>query len=184
MTRIEERLKGLMLRSLAGSAAAHRELLLDLSGYLRTYFRRRMHGAADAEDLVQETLLAIHSKRETFDRDEPLTAWVFAIARHKLCDWYRRRRQTMAVPLLDADAFTDGAYDETTARDDVTHLLDELPEKQAMAIRCMRLEGLSAVEAAARTGQSVSAVKVSVHRGLKRLADRLRFLRNENRRPH
>jgi RNA polymerase sigma-70 factor, ECF subfamily len=174
----EETLKALMIRSLAGEEVATRDLLTELSGRLRCYFRRRTRADADVEDLVQETLLAIHAKRETFDRNELLTAWVFAIARHKLIDWYRKQNTKHTVPLEDAHTlFIESAYDEETAAPDVTRLLETLPVKQAAAIRCMKLDGLSAVEAAKRTGQSVTAVKVSVHRGLKKLAHLLRGLR-------
>jgi RNA polymerase sigma-70 factor, ECF subfamily len=176
---IEERLKALMLRSLAGEAAATRDLLLALMTQLRRYFSRRMSaGADDVEDLVQETLLAVHLKRETFDPDQLLTAWVFAIARHKLIDWYRRRSASLTVPLDGAaELFAEDAYDGATAGDDVGQLLGELPANQAAAIRCMKLEGLSAAQTASRTGQSVPAVKVGVHRGMRALIARLRGAR-------
>jgi RNA polymerase sigma-70 factor, ECF subfamily len=175
---IEAELKVLMTRSLAGDAAAHRELLTILTRHLRTFFRGRVHdGGADVEDLVQETLLAIHLRRETFDVREPVTAWVFAIARHKLVDWYRRRT-TQRVTSLEsaADVLVEGGQDGATAEQDLARLLDELPEKQAAAIRCMKVVGLSAAQTAALTGQSVAAVKVDVHRGLKKLVNRIRAL--------
>jgi RNA polymerase sigma-70 factor (ECF subfamily) len=149
-----------------------------LARHLRAYFRGRMHdGGADAEDLVQETLLAIHLRRETFDVKEPVTAWVFAIARHKLVDWYRRRPAQSATSLENAaEVFAEDAHDCATAEQDLARLLDELPQRQAAAIRWMKVEGLSAAQTAARTGQSVAAVKVDVHRGLKKLVNRIRAL--------
>jgi RNA polymerase sigma-70 factor, ECF subfamily len=175
---IEDRLKALMTRSLAGDAAAHRDLLTALATHLRAYFRGRLHSDdADVEDLVQETLLAIHLKRETFEVDEPITAWIFAIARHKLIDWYRRRHPGLVTSLDDTDeVFVEDGNEKVGAAEDLARLLSELPARQATAIRCMKLEGLSAAETAARTGQSVAAVKVDVHRGLKRLARRMRDL--------
>jgi RNA polymerase sigma-70 factor, ECF subfamily len=167
----------LMTRSLEGDAAAHRDLLQSLATHLRGYFHGRLHGDADVEDLVQETLLAVHLKRETFDVNERVTGWVFAIARHKLIDWYRRRGARLVIPIEEAgDVFINESHDDATVEKDLARLLGELPEKQATAIRCMKLEGLSAAETAARTGQSVSAVKVDVHRGLKKLIDRMRGL--------
>src|SRR5690242_11025299 len=82
-----------MIASLAGDAAAYRGLLDDLAVQLRGYFRKRLAAplAADAEDLVQETLLALHSRRTTYDQARPFTAWVHAIARYKLTDHLRRR---------------------------------------------------------------------------------------------
>src|ERR1700680_2969499 len=84
MTTHEIELKALMLASLDGDAASHRELLDRLSRRLRAYFKGKLarfgRGAAEAVDLVQEAVLAIHFKRHTYDPAEPLTPWVHAIA--------------------------------------------------------------------------------------------------------
>ena len=170
----EEQLKPLMLRSLRGDAAAYRQLLTMLVGELRSYFRRRVGpGADDIEDLVQETLLAIHSKRETYDADQPLTAWLFAIARHKLADRYRASGKR-AISAFDetCEPTSERDLEVHTARRDVAIALQELPQKQADAIRCVKLEGRSVAETAIATGQSIAAVKVGIHRGLKKLLSR------------
>ena len=90
MSTDEIELKALMLASLEGDAAAHRVLLDRLSSRLRAYYKDRLarigKAAAEAEDLVQEAVLAIHLKRATYDPSEPLTPWVYAIARYKLVD--------------------------------------------------------------------------------------------------
>lgn len=76
-----------MGRALAGESAAYRELLLQLGRHLRAYFRKRLSRLPDdVEDLVQETLLAVHSRRHTYDPALPLTAWVHAIAHYKLVE--------------------------------------------------------------------------------------------------
>jgi len=63
----------------------YRELLFELSGRLSAYYRRRLgEGCSDAEDLVQETLMAIHARRASFDRTQLFTPWVYAMARYKL----------------------------------------------------------------------------------------------------
>jgi RNA polymerase sigma-70 factor (ECF subfamily) len=170
----ETELRDLMIRGLAGDAAAHEALLRRLAARFRAYFRARLGGGGDgaAEDLVQETLIAIHIRRESYDLGQPLTAWVFAIARYKLIDHYRRtRRAGQAVPIDDVDGlFAAETADEGTPARDVAALLDKLPERQAAAIRLVKLDQLSAREAAERIGVSEGALKVSVHRGLKRLA--------------
>src|ERR1700732_5585993 len=103
----EAELKNLMLAGLDGDAAAHRSLLKCLSDYLRAYYRRQLgrigRSATDAEDLVQEVLLAIHTRRHTYDPVEPLTPWVHAIARYKLIDTLRRTRTSLrAFPIDEA----------------------------------------------------------------------------------
>jgi RNA polymerase sigma-70 factor (ECF subfamily) len=170
----EDRLKALMLRSLRGDAAAYRQLLTILVGELRSFFRHRMALEVDEiEDLVQETLLAIHIKRETYDIHQPLTSWIFAIARHKLIDRYRVHASRTMMPLDDVpEPASETDLEEQIAGRDVATALAELPDKQAASIRCVKLEGLSAAEAAIKTGQSISAVKVGVHRGLKKLLSR------------
>lgn len=168
MSAIEAELKDLMVRGLDGDAAAHRRLLVLLSERLRGFFRRRLSDAgADAEDLVQETLMAIHTRRSTYDRRQPLEGWVYAIARHKLIDHFRRAKVRRTVPLEAADAvFADSDAEAGTAKADLDRLLSALPQRQQALIRMVKIEGLSVAEAAERAGMSVSAVKVSVHRGL------------------
>ena len=172
----ETELKSLMLAGLNGDATAHRSLLSQLAGYLRAYFRRQLarigRSAADAEDLVQEVLLAIHTRRHTYDPVEPLTPWVHAIARYKLIDHLRRTRTSLRdVPIDEApDLIAQEDQDSTESTHDLGKLLGQLPEKTRRAIECVKLEGLSVAETASRCGLSESNVKVSVHRGLRALA--------------
>ncbi len=127
----------------------------------------------DIEDMVQETLLAIHLQRSTFDASLPVSAWVHAIARHKLVDlWRRRGRRESLHDSLDEmdDASHPVATQEGLAHRDIERLLRQLPVAQRDAIVMIKIEGLSVAEASARTGVSISALKVQVHRGLKRLS--------------
>lgn len=176
MSTLEARLKELMGRGLDGDAVSYRALLAELSPFLRGFFARRLSGGdAAVEDLVQDTLIAIHVKRETFDRGQPFTPWAYAIARYKLIDHFRRTGTRRAVPLEDAaDLLAEGNPEEGAVRRDVAKLLASLPDKQAAILRDVKIEGLSMEEAAARRGMSVTAVKVTVHRALKRLAEKVR----------
>ena len=170
----EAELRTLMIGGLGGDAAAQRALLRALAPVLRAFFARRLRGAdEDVEDLVQDSLIAIHTRRATYDPARPFTAWAYAVARYKMIDHFRRRKQ--GVPLDDvADLLTTGSFEEASgAQMDVDRLLHGLPTKQADAIRSTRIDGLSVAEAAARAGISESDVKISVHRGLKALAVRL-----------
>jgi RNA polymerase sigma-70 factor, ECF subfamily len=170
----ESVLKPLWLRAQAGDEAAYRECLRQIAARLRAFLRRRMQGAPDdVEDLVQETLLALHTQRGTYDPTLPVSAWVFAIARHKLVDLWRRRGRHDALhePLDDVDESLLAAdAREGSAHRDLAQLLQTLPAAQRVAIELTKIEGLSVAEAAQRTGASESAIKVQVHRGLKRLA--------------
>lgn len=171
---LESGLKPLWLRAQQGDEAAYRECLRLIAGRLRGYLRRRLQNLPDeVEDLVQETLLALHLQRGTYDATLPVSAWVVAIARHKLVDLWRRRgrREQLHDTLDDVDEQLLAIdTDDGGAGRDLAKLLAELPAAQRRAIELTKLEGLSVAEAAARTGASESAVKVQVHRGLKRLA--------------
>ncbi|MBU6297824.1 MAG: sigma-70 family RNA polymerase sigma factor [Alphaproteobacteria bacterium] len=171
MSDAEARLKALMLSALAGDAAAYRALLTALSPHLRAYYARRVGQSADAEDLVQETLIAIHARRATYDTSQPFTPWLHAVARYKLIDHYRRSKIRRTLPLEEADAvFAEEEAEASDAARDVEKLLAALPESRRRLVRHVKIEGLSTAETAKRTGLSESAVKVGVHRALKTLA--------------
>jgi RNA polymerase sigma-70 factor (ECF subfamily) len=174
----ESRLRALLLRGLEGDGQAYQAFLQALSNHLRAFLRHRLSGLPDeVEDLVQETLLAVHNQRHTYDAGQPLSAWVQAIARYKLVDLWRRRarQESLQVPLDDEMDFLAATDSESAeAQRDLQVLLDTLPDRQRLPIIHTRLEGLSVEETAQRTGMSVSAVKVGVHRGLKALAEKIR----------
>ena len=171
----ESALKPLWLRAQSGDDAAYRQALSLLATRLRGYLKRRLYGLPDeVEDLVQETLLALHLQRGTYDPTLPVSAWAVAIARHKLVDLWRRRgrRDALHDVLDDVDeSLLAVEVDEGATQRDLLRLLRVLPEVQRQAIVMTKLEGLSVAEASARSGASESAIKVQVHRGLKRLAD-------------
>jgi len=172
----EQELRSLMCAGLDGDADAHHRLLVDLSHRLRGYFRSRLlqfnRGPTEAEDLVQEVLLAVHTRRDTYDRSQLFTPWLYAIARYKLLDYLRRTKVSFRdIPADDAEhLIAQNDLDGVESAYDLDYLLATLQPKSRRAIRYMKLQGLSVRETAAKTGMSESAVKVSVHRGLKALS--------------
>jgi RNA polymerase sigma-70 factor (ECF subfamily) len=174
----EAALAPLWARAQSGDEGAYREALLRIAGRLRSFLRRRMQSLPDdVEDLVQETLLAIHLQRGTHDPEVPVSRWALAIARHKLIDLWRRRgrREALHDPLDElAEGDHPAVVEELPVHRDLETLLAGLPQAQHQAIVLIKLEGLSVAEASQRSGVSVAALKVQVHRGLKRLADLVR----------
>ncbi len=171
----EARLRELMIVAQDGDAAAYGGFLRELTPFLRAYFRRRLQGLPDeVEDLVQETLLAVHNSRHTYDAGQPVGAWLHAIARYKWVDLLRGRagREALHDPLDEESSvlLTESEPAAAEARRDLRVLLQRLPDKQRLPIEYVKIEGLSVAEAARLTGLSESAVKVGVHRGLKALA--------------
>lgn len=175
MTETETRLKALMLRGLEGDAPAYRACLALLGTRLRAYFARRMAGApGDVEDLVQETLLAVHLKRATWDPSQPFTAWAHAVARYKLIDHWRRRKIRQTLPIEDHIEFLAAEEPEPSVGLELDRALASLPDKQRILVSDVKLTGLSLAEAGARAGISEGAAKVALHRALKALAERMR----------
>jgi len=157
----------LMAAAQAGNAALYHRLLAEVNEWLRRYYARRLPPAMVA-DAVQDALLAIHEKRHTYDPAQEFGPWLAAIARYK---WIDRLRAMKAAPLEElSDELS--VLDHGDAVQDARSLellLAKLKPAQAEVIRLVKLQGLSLEEAASRTGQTVSLVKVNIHRGLGRL---------------
>ena len=177
----EKQLQSLFLAGQEGNERVYRLFLTELSTLLRGFLRTRLQRQpGDIEDLLQEVLLAVHNARHTYRADQPLTAWVFAIARYKLADFFRTRsRGDVFNDSLDdtEDLFAEPELEPAQARRDLGKLLSDLPDRQRLPIMHVKLEGLSVIETAKMTGLSESAVKIGVHRGLKALAARIRGTR-------
>jgi len=174
MRATEDEWAGLMRSALGGDSAAYRHFLRAVTPNLRAIAARNLarYGAAatEAEDVVQETLLAIHAKRYTWDVGRPIGPWIAAIARHKLIDMLRRRgfHQTVPIEVIAETMPCSGPAPDMGH--DAERMLDCLGERQRAIVRSMSIEGASVRETAARHGMSEGAVRVSLHRGLKTLA--------------
>ena len=177
LTKLEDNLKTLFLASQSGDQASYALFLKQLSSHLRAYFKKRLTAVPnEIEDLVQEVLLAIHNKKHTYDQQYPISVWIHAIAKYKMIDFFRRNRyEKLHVPIDDADEIFQEAHTESCdAKKDINQLIATLPDTCRVPIQLTKLDGLSISEAAAASGMSESAIKVGIHRGLKKLADLLK----------
>lgn len=164
-----------MRAAIDGDAAAYRRLLDALTPVLRAGatrgLRRAGVGTADVEDVVQETLLALHLKRHTWDRTQPLMPWVVTVARHKLVDGLRRRGRRIELPVADYEEILAAPEErDPTEAHDVDRLLGRLAPRQRDIVRSITVEDRSITATADRLGMSEGAVRVALHRGLKALA--------------
>lgn len=172
----ELELKSLMMAALDGDAAAYHVLLKRIAPHLRSYYRARLaragRGVFEAEDLLQEALFAIHTRRHTYDRTELFTPWMHAIARYKLIDYLRRSNPALGdVPIEHASELLAHAdHEEVESLIDLKRLMAQLPLKMRRAIQLVKLDGLSTAEAAQQSNMTKSAVKISIHRGMKALS--------------
>jgi RNA polymerase sigma-70 factor (ECF subfamily) len=176
-------LSALMRSARQGDDAAYRRLLGKVTIWLRLVVQRSLalagRGPAECEDIVQETLLAMHLKRDSWDATRPIEPWLRAIARHKLVDHLRRRGFDNHVDIDEWSNSLEVAVDvEAPAAIDTRLLLESLPERQRTIVREISLEGRSAADVAVQLGMSEGAVRVALHRALKALAA---FYRREGR---
>ena len=111
----------------------------------------------------------MHNKRATWDTSRAFLPWLAAIARYRWLDHLRGVYRSQEQSMEDADFVAPGEEDALHARLSLDRLLVQLPDKQRSVIDLVKICGLSISEAAARTGQSESLVKINIHRGLKRL---------------
>lgn len=170
-----------MRAGIAGNATAYRRLLEALAPYLRMVLRGSAAssglGIADIEDVVQETLLAVHLKRQTWKTSEPLTPWLRAIARNKMVDFLRKRGRGGQVQLPIDDVLETLAAPEAEPQltpEDVDKTLNLINGRQREVVRAIAVEGLSSAETAARLRTTEGAVRVALHRGLSAISAALR----------
>jgi RNA polymerase sigma-70 factor (ECF subfamily) len=170
----EEEWAVLMRAAMAGDEGAYRTFLKAITPSIRAAARRNLarYGldVADGEDVVQDTLLAVHLKRRTWDQDRPIGPWISAIARNKLIDLMRRRGRAIKVPIDDVAESL--AAEEATALEgyEVSRMLDNLNERQRTVVRSLAVDGASVRQTAERLNMTESAIRVTLHRAVKALA--------------
>jgi RNA polymerase sigma factor (sigma-70 family) len=181
----DARLTDLMRAANRGDAKAYRRVLEELTPILRGLVKYRLSrnglGAEEAEDVVQETLLAVHLKRQTWDERQPLLPWVRAIAQNKLIDNLRRRGRRVHVPLEELSEAL-AVDDDPVAMNgvDAERVLARLVGRQRDIVLAISIEGASARQVAGRLGMTEGAVRVALHRALKSLARAFRSGRHED----
>ena len=164
-----------MRAALKGDQIAYRSVLQSLTIFLRAEVRRGFarygRGSADIEDVMQEALLAIHLKRETWRTDEPIGPWVRAIARNKVIDSLRRTGRRINVPIDDViDILPAAEPSEHLTERDAEQILSKLNGRQREIVESISINGSSIRETAAKLEITEGAVRVALHRGLAALS--------------
>lgn len=156
-----------------GDARAYADFLRTVTPVLRGIVRARGQalGTAACEDILQDILLALHLKRQTWDPTLPVRPWIYAIARHKVTDAFRARGARIDLPVEDfADTLAAPAGPDPTEARDVEKMLGMLDPRAAAIVRGIGLDGATIAETGTRHGLSEGAVRVALHRALKQLA--------------
>lgn len=166
----------LMAEAQTGNQNSYRQLLNEIAPFIHRILLKSLSRKDQAEDIVQEVLLSIHKAMATYDPERPFIPWMMAIVNFRRTDYLRSHyaaRDNMSAPLeaLDLQDVTfDGHEGEYK---DIETALTSLAPKQREVFDLVKMKGYSAKEVSEKTGMSVSAVKVSVHRSLQKLKERL-----------
>jgi len=170
----EAELATLMRAAIAGDERAYGDFLRRAACLVRGFARRKIvHGGIDPEDIVQETLLAIHMKRHTWRQDAPVEPWLHAIANHKLIDAFRRRGRRVEIEIGEIAETFAGPETETISDREIGRALETLAPGQRSVVAAVSVDGRSIGETAKRLGMSETAVRVALHRGLAAIAKRI-----------
>jgi len=160
-----------MERYADGDAAAFSTLYDALAPRLFRFAARRLQNHATAEDVVQQTLLQIHSARDHFTRGAAVLPWAYAIARRLVIDASRRRgrEELRADPMQGSEEPSGGtspdeALQHKRSEAALRHDLRTLPAAHREAFELLKLDGLSVGEIAEILGITRNLVKVRAHR--------------------
>lgn len=161
-----------------GDRLAYELFLREFANHLRWIIRCRLQqvglNSVEAEDLVQEVLIAVHSMRNRWNSERPLLPWLNAIVRYKIIDYVRRFRKEMRVRVY----FDDDEWSKLPALEhiDYEHVwielersLYSLPAGQQLVARTLGVDGDSLSEAAEKLGMTEGTVRVAFHRAINRL---------------
>jgi RNA polymerase sigma-70 factor (ECF subfamily) len=156
----------------AGEQDAYASLLVLLTTTTRKFARARLGGVPWIDDVVQETLLTVHRALHTYDPARPFGPWFYAIASTRLIDAVRReRRITRREAPRDSgfDVAAPPAGDQDVDVEAIRAAVRSLPERQRDVIEGLKFRDESVREVASRTNMTISAVKVTAHRGYRTL---------------
>ena len=169
----QDSLESLLARANAGDAAAFGRFLTRISPVLRGIIRARGRALPEHlhEDILQEVLLALHLKRQSWRAGTPLRPWVYAIARYKIVDAFRRQGAAIHLPIEDFEALLPAESADLDAGRDVEALLRQLDARGADLVRAVALNGVSVEAAGAHQGLVAGTARVALHRAMKKLTD-------------
>jgi RNA polymerase sigma-70 factor (ECF subfamily) len=163
----------LMVSAQAGNESDYRQLLSELTGVIHNFLRSRFGNHHFIEDCVQETLIAIHQARHTYDKNRPFRPWLFAIVRHKAIDTLRmqRTRQKITSQYKEKQEVLSRTSHKSEAEGEVIkgRLLELLSEQHREVLVLTKIIGFSIAEAADKLNISESLVKVRTHRAIRKL---------------
>ena len=161
-------------RAQNGDKAAYNTLLKEIGPFIRNFVMKTLANPDWADDITQEVLLSVHRSLKTYSPDRPFRPWLMAIVSYRRTDYLRKHynaRKNKQTTLDDFDFKKVHVTNPAHAGEykDIQTALDSLPEDQRRVFEMIKIQGYSAKEVANEMDMSVSAVKVSAHRTMKKL---------------
>ncbi len=158
-----------------GDKEAYRAFLEDIIPFVRAVARKRVRADDGIDDIVQDVLLTVHRVRHTYEPGRPVKPWLAAIVARRSIDVMRKRGRIGAREVRNDTAietYADPGANQGEAGDEartLARMMDQLTPGQREAVELVKLRELSLVEASAHSGQSVSLLKVNIHRAIKKM---------------
>lgn len=179
----DKEISALMTLAQDGDCKAYEDFLLQIADVLKSYLGKRISEIEIVDDVLQESLLSIHNARHTYTGAGPIGPWIYAIANHRMIDFYRRMRRIQRIEIPSDEDFMEGIQHsdhKPNTKSSIVDLLNELPEKQRRIIQLLKIDDLSVKEVSSKLGISESLVKVTAFRGYEALRRLLGVSKNEN----
>jgi len=163
-----------------GDKISYEKFLVAVSNLLKSFLLKRMGDPDLVEDVLQESLLAIHRSRHTYRPEKPVEPWLYAICEHRMVDFYRKYRRIEKMEITTVDDFDDIVHanadnSQHNIGESILEALTHLPEKQRQVIELLKIKDLSVKETAIRMNMSESLVKVTAFRGYQAIRRQLKM---------
>jgi len=160
---------------------------------LRNFIRRRVPDREDAEDILQDVFSELVEAYRLMKPIEQVGAWLFRVARNRIIDRFRKRREQPSSEQVAEDgevlkledllpspnAGPDAAYARSVLLEELEDAIEELPREQREVFVAHEIEGRSFKEISAATGVSVNTLLSRKHYAVLHLRERLREIYNE-----
>jgi len=161
-----------------GDKKAYHALLTGISPYIRNYLIGGLATPDWAEDITQEALISIHKALNTYAPNRPFKPWMMAIANFRRTDFLRKHYNNKGHKQTTLDDVTFQTHhvtnpDHAGEYKDIESALGEIPKKQRKVFEMIKIQGFTVKEVAKEMDMTESAVKVSAHRTMNKLKEKL-----------
>lgn len=160
---------------------------------LRNFIRRRVPDTSDADDILQDVFFELVEAYRMMKPIEQVGAWLFRVARNRIIDRFRKRREQplseqvfedgevlrLEELLPSPNAGPEAAYARSVVLAELEEALGELPQEQREVFVAHEIEGRSFKELAAETGVSINTLLSRKHYAVLHLRERLKEIYEE-----